>query len=193
MRTFEDHLIRLCRAGKPEAFDALMLRWQDRILNLAYHYLGNADDAHDVCQDVFLRAFRNIETYELGSSFSSWLYRIALNRCSDVARRRRVRKRPELPGSDQDCTDGEFPDAAPTPSESVEQKETSDMIGDALQSLPEGQRTPIIMRHYLDMSFPEIAEVLGCPATTIKSRVYAGFCALKETLGQMGLLEDDIS
>lgn len=192
MRTFDEDLIRLCRAGKVEAFDALMLRWQGKILNLAYHYLGNADDAHDVCQDVFLRAFRKLDTYALGTSFSAWLYRIALNRCTDVVRRRRVRERTVARGNDYEpalADENELPDGAPSPFEHAERSEVAELVGRALQGLPEEQRAPIVMRHYLGLSFPEIAETLGCPATTIKSRVYAGFATLKRTLSRMGLLE----
>ena len=78
MPPFDEDLIKLCLAGKLEAFDALMLRWQGKILNLAYHYLGNAEDARDVCQDVFLRALSSLKRYRPGTSFPAWLYRIAL-------------------------------------------------------------------------------------------------------------------
>jgi len=192
MPIFDEDLIRLCRAGKVEAFDALMLRWQGKILNFAYHYLGNKDDAHDVCQDVFLRAFRKLDTYELGTSFSAWLYRIALNRCTDVVRRRRVRERTKVGSKEYDpvmADEAELPDEAPSPFEHAERSEVADLIGRALQALPEEQRAPIVMRHYLDLSFPEIAEALGCPATTIKSRVYVGLATLRRALSRMGLLE----
>ena len=78
MPTFDDELAKLCCNGQPEAFNILMSRWQHKVLNLAYHYLGNAHDAHDVCQEAFMRAFRNIRIYEPRPSFAAWLYRITL-------------------------------------------------------------------------------------------------------------------
>ena len=184
MPTFDDELAQLCRAGKFEAFNVLMLRWQEKVLNFAYHFLGNADDAHDVCQEVFLRAFRGIDTYEPKPGFSSWLFGIARNLCVDSTRRRRVRSRVSSGADHRDARD-----PSPSPLEHAERSETSDLIGQALQGLPEEQRTPIIMRHYLDMPFPEIADALQCPATTVKSRVYAGMSSLKHSLRRMGLLD----
>ena len=192
MARSDEELLRACRTGSPEAFNVLMLRWHSRILNFAYHFLGNADDARDVCQEVFVRAYLGIGTVKAHSRFASWLHRIALNLCIDRKRRLQVRQR-ALPGAEAgSATSAEVdgvPDRLPSPSERVERDETSDLVADALQSLPGEQRTPVIMRHYLGMSFPEIASALDRPVTTVKSRVYAGLSALKEKLADVGLLE----
>ena len=181
MSTLDEELVRLCQAGRLEAFNLLMSRWEAKVLNFAYHFLGDAEAAHDVCQDAFLRALRHVGKYEPKPTFAAWLFGIARNLCIDADRRRRVRGPTAEPVDEAD--------PAPSPAERAARNEHAELVGQALHSLPEEQRTPIIMRHYLDMPFPEIAQTLGCPATTVKSRAYAGLCALKQHLRRLGIMD----
>ena len=143
--------------------------------------------AEDVAQETFLRAFRALKGFKGQAKFSSWLYRITLNLCRDWIRRERrtpVVQAPE--GVDVIELAGES-----TPSESIEdlvsRHELGRAVGKAMSQLPEEQRTAIILKEYHGLTFQEIADLLDCPLSTVKTRLYQGLTVLRKQLREAGV------
>jgi RNA polymerase sigma-70 factor (ECF subfamily) len=149
---------------------------------LAYRVIGREEDARDVTQETFLRAFRGLSAFKGQAKFSSWLYRIALNLCRDWIRRKKRSPMAILP------EDVELEDVAAEvgPTETVEdlvsRRELSELVEAAMAQLPEEQRTAIILKEYHGMTFQEIAVLQGCPLSTVKTRLYQGLSVLRREL-----------
>lgn len=180
----DEELVARSRSGDVESFNQLITRWERPIYALAYRVIGQEEDARDVCQETFLRAFRGLAGFKGQAKFSSWLYRIALNLCRDWIRRRRRTPISALP------EDVELEDLASEagPSESVEdlvaRRELSGVVEMAMARLPEEQRTAIILKEYHGMTFQEIADLQGCPLSTVKTRLYQGLSVLRRDLAE---------
>jgi RNA polymerase sigma-70 factor, ECF subfamily len=182
----DEDLVARSRGGDLESFNQLILRWERPIYALAYRVIGREEDARDVVQETFLRAFRALPGFKGQAKFSSWLYRIALNLCRDWIRRRRRSPLVELP-------EGVDPIELATergPVETVEdlasRKELSEAVAQAMSLLPEEQRTAIILKEYHGMTFQEIADLQGCPLSTVKTRLYQGLSVLRRNLEKSG-------
>jgi len=178
----DEELVARSIGGDVDSFNQLILRWERPIFALAYRVIGREEDARDVCQETFLRAFRALPGFKGQAKFSSWLYRIALNLCRDWIRRQRrapVMQAPE--GVDLVDLVSEQ-----GPSESVEElvarQELSAIVEQAMTLLPEEQRTAIILKEYHGMTFQEIADLQGCPLSTVKTRLYQGLVVLRRHL-----------
>src|SRR3970040_757639 len=178
----DEELVARATAGDLESFNQLVTRWERPIYALAYRTLGREEDARDVVQDAFLRAYRGLRGFKGEAKFSSWLYRITLNLCRDWIRRERrapVMQAPE--GVDIIELAGEA-----TPSESIEDLVTRRQLGRAvgrvMSLLPDEQRTAIIMKEYHGLTFQEIADLLDCPLSTVKTRLYQGLSVLRKQL-----------
>ena len=180
----DEELVDRSRSGDVESFNQLITRWERPIYVLAYRVIGQEEDARDVCQETFLRAFRGLAGFKGQAKFSSWLYRIALNLCRDWIRRRRRTPISTLP------EDVELEDLASEagPSESVEdlvaRRELSGVVAVAMARLPDEQRTAIILKEYHGMTFQEIADLQGCPLSTVKTRLYQGLSVLRRDLAE---------
>jgi RNA polymerase sigma-70 factor (ECF subfamily) len=163
------------------------VRWERPIYTLAYRVIGHEEDARDVCQETFLRAFRGIGAFKGQAKFSSWLYRIALNLCRDWIRRRR-RTPVVQPPEGVDITDLA---AERGPVESVEdlvsRQDMSRVVARAMRALSEEQRTAIVLKEYQGLTFQEIADLQGCPLSTVKTRLYQGLTLLRRQLDQDGV------
>ena len=178
----DEELVARSIGGDVDSFNQLILRWERPIFALAYRVIGREEDARDVCQETFLRAFRALPGFKGQAKFSSWLYRIALNLCRDWIRRQRrapVMQPPE--GVDLVDLVSEH-----GPSESIEElvarQELSAIVEQAMKLLPEEQRTAIILKEYHGMTFQEIADLQGCPLSTVKTRLYQGLTVLRRHL-----------
>jgi RNA polymerase sigma-70 factor (ECF subfamily) len=185
--TTDEELVARSRGGDLDSFNQLVLRWERPIYALAYRVIGREEDARDVAQETFLRAFRALGGFKGQAKFSSWLYRITLNLCRDWIRRERrtpVAQPPE--GMDLVELAGES-----TPTESVEdlvsRKELGRAVAKAMANLPDEQRTAIILKEYHGLTFQEIAELLGCPLSTVKTRLYQGLTVLRRQLESAGV------
>ena len=185
--TTDEELVARSRGGDLDSFNQLVLRWERPIYALAYRVIGREEDARDVAQETFLRAFRALGGFKGQAKFSSWLYRIALNLCRDWIRRERrtpVAQPPE--GVDLVELAGES-----TPTESVEdlvsRKELGRAVAKAMANLPDEQRTAIILKEYHGLTFQEIAELLDCPLSTVKTRLYQGLTVLRRQLESAGV------
>ena len=186
----DEELVTRSMGGDLDSFNQLVLRWERPIYALAYRVIGREEDARDVAQETFLRAFRALGGFKGQAKFSSWLYRITLNLCRDWIRKERrtpVSQAPE--GIDIVELAGEA-----TPSETIEQlvgrNQLSRAVSKAMASLPEEQRTAIILKEYHGLTFQEIADMLDCPLSTVKTRLYQGLSVVRKQLEQAGVKPD---
>ena len=182
MTSTDEELVARSIGGDADSFNQLVLRWERPIYALAYRTIGREEDARDVCQETFLRAFRALPRFRGQAKFSSWIYRIALNLCRDWIRRER-RTGFVQPPEDVDLM---AMVAAEEPSESIEdlvaRKDQIRAVERAMALLPEEQRTAIVLKEYHGMTFQEIADLMGCPLSTVKTRLYQGLSVLRREL-----------
>jgi RNA polymerase sigma-70 factor (ECF subfamily) len=187
MTATDEELVARSQGGDLESFNQLITRWERPIYALAYRVIGREEDARDVCQDTFLRAYRALPGFKGQAKFSSWLYRIALNLCRDWIRRQRRAPVSQMP-EDIDVTELA---ADKGPVESIEdlvaRRELSAIVGHAMKELSEEQRTAIILKEYHGMTFQEIADMQGCPLSTVKTRLYQGLTVLRRHLEKNGV------
>jgi RNA polymerase sigma-70 factor, ECF subfamily len=180
----DEELVARSRGGDLDSFNQLVLRWERPIYALAYRVIGREEDARDVAQETFLRAFRALSGFKGQAKFSSWLYRITLNLCRDWIRKERRTPIAQAPdGVDLIELAGEA-----TPSETIEdlvsRKQLGEAVAKAMALLPEEQRTAIILKEYHGLTFQEIADLLDCPLSTVKTRLYQGLTVLRRHLRQ---------
>jgi RNA polymerase sigma-70 factor (ECF subfamily) len=179
----DEELVARATAGDVDSFNQLVSRWERTIFALAYRTLGREEDARDVVQEAFLRAYRGLRGFKGEAKFSSWLYRITLNLCRDWIRRER-RAPVVQPPEGTDAVD--LADTQAAPAESVEElvsrRELSRAVARAMAELPEEQRTAILLKEYHGLTFQEIADQLGCPLSTVKTRLYQGLSVLRRRL-----------
>jgi RNA polymerase sigma-70 factor (ECF subfamily) len=179
----DEELVARANAGDLESFNQLVTRWERPIYALAYRTLGREEDARDVVQEAFLRAYRGLRGFKGQAKFSSWLYRITLNLCRDWIRRERRAPLVQVPeGTDP----VDLADQRAAPTESVEdlvgRREMSRAVARAMTELPEEQRTAILLKEYHGLTFQEIADMLDCPLSTVKTRLYQGLTMLRRRL-----------
>jgi RNA polymerase sigma-70 factor (ECF subfamily) len=187
MPSTDEELVTRSIGGDLDSFNQLVVRWERPIYALAYRVIGREEDARDVCQETFLRAFRALGGFKGQAKFSSWLYRIALNLCRDWIRRERrtpIAQPPE--GVDLLELAGES-----TPTESIEElvarREIGRAVARAMAELPDEQRTAIVLKEYHGLTFQEIADLLDCPLSTVKTRLYQGLTVLRRQLAREGV------
>lgn len=172
-----------CLAGDEAGYGHLLHRYRQGIHNLAHRMLGNSEDANDVAQEAFVRAFTALDKYDARFKFSSWLYRIATNLCVDTLRKRRV-KTVSLEEGDEEGRDlkSRLADRNSDPSDAVLRGERSALIRRALEKLDAKYRAVILLRHDQDLSYEEMASILGLPVGTVKVRVHRARERLRDLL-----------
>jgi RNA polymerase sigma-70 factor (ECF subfamily) len=177
-------LIRLCLEGDQSAFDALVSRHHRGVYNMVYRMLGNAEDALDLTQETFLRAYTRLNTFQLGRSFVAWIRRIAANLCIDHIRQR---GKPMASLDEQAAAGLEQADHRPdgSPAQRLEMAEDSRRVLEAVQKLPAKQRLVLVMRHIEGMSLEEIAAALRWPLGTVKVTLFRGRRAVREMVGEL--------
>jgi len=183
----DEDLVARSRGGDVESFNQLILRWERPIYALAYRVIGREEDARDVCQETFLRAFRALPGFKGQAKFSSWLYRIALNLCRDWVRRQRRAPVVEAPEGVDPLDLVAERQRTESIEDLVSRRELSAAVAEAMALLPEEQRTAIILKEYHGMTFQEIAELQGCPLSTVKTRLYQGLTVLRRHLERQGM------
>ncbi|HKY22083.1 MAG TPA: sigma-70 family RNA polymerase sigma factor [Vicinamibacterales bacterium] len=181
----DEELVARSKTGDTDSFNHLVKRWERPIFALAYRTLGREEDARDVTQETFLRAFRALGGFKGDAKFSSWLYRIALNLCRDWIRK--DRRTPLVAVADG--VELEHLAGVGGPTETVEdlaaRTELSAVVQKAMEKLPAEQRQAIILKEYHGLTFQEIADLMKCPLSTVKTRVYQGLSTLRKELGDM--------
>lgn len=187
MALTDEELVARSIGGDQDSFNQLIVRWERPIYGLAYRVIGREEDARDIVQETFLRAFRALPGFKGQAKFSSWLYRIALNLCRDWIRRQ---KRTPVVSAPEGVDIIELA-AEQGPVESIEtlvaRKQLSETVAEAMQHLPEEQRTAIILKEYHGLTFQEIADLQACPLSTVKTRLYQGLSVLRRRLEQQGM------
>ena len=181
----EAELVTELQAGSETAFDWLVTHYHGPVYNLILSILGEASDAADGTQEVFLKAFRGIRSFRQGSSLKTWLYRIAIREALNHKRwfKRHLQKNVSIDAEPEEGhTSIEIEDLGATPFEQLATQEIQIAVQGALQQVPEVFRSAVILRDLEGLSYEEIAEVLECSIGTVKSRILRGRRALKELL-----------
>lgn len=180
----EDLMVKTAR-GDESAFEALVNRHQTSILNLIYRFIGDRTQAKDLAQEVFLRVWRTAASYKPRAKFTTWVYRITKNLCLNElksARRRRWLRFFQLGEENRETIEENFADDSPSAEDLLLAKERSRQITDALQNLPANQRMAIILKRYDDLSYEEIARIMGCSVSAVESLLVRAKGALYERL-----------
>jgi RNA polymerase sigma-70 factor (ECF subfamily) len=187
-RAEDDELIRAAQKGDRSAFDALVRRYDRSVLRLALHMLGNEQDAQDVHQDAFIKAYRHLSNFRFECSFYTWLYRIVTNLCLDQLRRRKSRK--EDPSTVMDAA-GEEMDlmanlqderASANPARELDRKNMHAAIQGALDSLTPRERTVFELKHYQGLKLRTIGEMLSTTEETAKNTLFRATRKLRAKL-----------
>jgi RNA polymerase sigma-70 factor (ECF subfamily) len=186
MTSTDEELVARSKGGDADSFNQLILRWERPIYALAYRVIGREEDARDVCQETFLRAFRALPGFKGEAKFSSWVYRIALNLCRDWMRRQRRAPTMQMPEGVDPIEMASERGPVESIETLVERRELSAVVEQAMALLPEEQRTAIILKEYHGMTFQEIADLQGCPLSTVKTRLYQGLSVLRRHLEKNG-------
>lgn len=185
METHTDQTyIEQCLDGDREAFRELVVRYQSRVIGTIYRMVHDPEAARDLTQEVFVKAFTRLNTYDARYPFKVWITRIATYHTIDFLRR----KRPEYP----EIRDEQHPDRPgvidmasskePTPEERIWRKERAGIISRALQSLDPKLRAVVVLRHYEDLNYDEIADALNIPLGTVKNRLFRAREKLQELI-----------
>jgi RNA polymerase sigma-70 factor, ECF subfamily len=186
MTPTDEDLVVAFQSGDIPAFDQLVRRWDRKIQGVIYRIVGNHDEARDLSQEAFLKAYRALGTFKQEARFSSWLYQIAINATRDRLRRRR--RRTDLSLDDvEERGETALRDAGPSALDLIESNDLSRVVAAAMAALPEEQREVVILKEYQGLTFPEIAETLDVPLSTVKTRLYRGLGQLRVRLQRQGI------
>ncbi|PYQ25135.1 MAG: hypothetical protein DMF79_00045 [Acidobacteria bacterium] len=180
----DEELVEACLAGEESAFDVLLGRWEKRIRGAIYRLVGSDEEARDLCQEAFLKAYKSLRSFKQEARFSSWLYQIALNLCRDRLRRRRGKTMVSLDELEEGGA--AMTVAGPTALDLLQERDTRRLVVQAIEALPDEQREVIILKEYQGLTFLEIAQVLDVPISTVKTRLYRGLDQLRARLEREG-------
>jgi len=169
-------LVKRCQAGDTEAFDELVTRYRTRIFGMIYNMVHNEQDAWDLAQDSFVKAWRSIKRFRGHSSFYTWIYRIVMNVTIDWLRKKQVKGGSEFDDAIQlkevDPASKTVPKENALPYETMERSEIRAQIDNAIAQLSPEHRAVILMKEIEEMQYHEIAETLGCSIGTVMSRLF---------------------
>ncbi len=182
----EARLIEEVRTGKSESFEYFVRRYQRRITRVAYRLLRDAGEADCAAQESFLRAYQSLNNFREGSTFETWLTRICINWCKDRLKRRRlVLYFHQAPvETDEESGPREVPaHGDPSPERRAMSREIRERVREAMEALSPRQRTVFVLKHFEELSIPEIAELTGLDSGTIKSHLFRAAHKMRERLG----------
>ena len=182
MMEIEDYsLVKKCLNGDGEAYSALVEKYYKIIFRLSQKLLRNYDDAEEITQIVFVKAYENLDTYNPRYKFFSWLYRITVNETINFSK-----KKSSSEEISEDIVAGED-----DPEEIYDRNELGEKIQDALMELDMIYRLPIVLKHFLNYSYKELSDLLGIPEKRVKSRLFTGRQLLKDILVKKSVFQDD--
>jgi len=183
----DQSIIRSFQAGDQEAFDHLVKRHRDFVFNLCYRLLGDYEDANDAAQEAFIRAYGGLKRFRFEAAFSTWLYRIAVNRCTNRLNSKAYRQKRRTVALDNPGSLGaegyRLENGSPGPSAQLESKERSALVQKALDALAPDQKTVVTLRDIQGLSYEEISSVTGLALGTVKSRIARARAELRDRLG----------
>jgi RNA polymerase sigma-70 factor, ECF subfamily len=192
-RQDERAIIDRCKGGDLGAFDELVRRYEKQVFNFAYRMTQNYDDASDIASDAFMKVYNAIESFRGDANFSTWLFRIVTNLYLDSRKRSKAHMNiplDEYIELEESSVTRQIEDPAPSPLAQIEANERSGVISGAIDELPEYQRIMVLLYHTQGKSYEEIAEIVGLPIGTVKSRLNRARLALKKKLEPMQELFD---
>jgi RNA polymerase sigma-70 factor (ECF subfamily) len=172
----DGELVRRCCSGDRRAFEELVVRYEKPVFNAALRMLHDREEARDVTQSVFLKVYEHLADYDPSHRFYSWVYRIALNESINTLHRRRPRT----------TLDPDMADSAPGPDDAARSRQFGDGMSAAIMSLRDEYRAVIVLRHFLDCSYEDMATVLEIPEKTVKSRLFSARQLLKTEMESRG-------
>jgi RNA polymerase sigma-70 factor (ECF subfamily) len=181
-------LVERCQAGDLEAFEALVGRYRQRVYSLAYSMVRNEQDATDLCQETFVKAWQAIRGFKKNASFYTWLYRITTNLCIDLVRKRDRRPNVALEDGVEPQLHANVevaPSNRPSPTEELRRKELREQIDAALAELSPEHRAVIQLREFEGLEYAEIAKAVGCQIGTVMSRLHYARKHLQKLLKEL--------
>jgi RNA polymerase sigma-70 factor (ECF subfamily) len=176
--TEDKALVARCLAGEREAFEGLVDRYQGVMYNVALRTVGNRDDAMDVTQTAFIKAYEKLDSFNPEYKFFSWLYRIVVNESLNLIARRKP----------QDDVDPTLPDPGPAPDSEYADGRMRDRVQWAIDTLPLDYRRVIVLRHYGNLSYRDMSDALDLPEKTVKSRLFTARRMLRDVLLKQGVV-----
>ena len=186
MPTDETQLIRRAQGGDRDAFAQLLERFEKPVYHQALRMVGHVEDAADLTQEVFLKVWQGLPSFQGDSSFSTWLYRLTSNACIDFLRREK-RRRGTLSLDDEERElAAQLPDPAPTPQRALEQRELRQALEEGLAALSDEHRQVLVLRELNGLSYDEIAQALDLSPGTVKSRIARARMSLANFLRKNG-------
>lgn len=177
-------LVQRAKSGDGKAYDELILLYKDAVHGIIYRMVRNQQEAEDLTQEAFIKAYNSINSFNEEYAFSTWLFKIATNNCIDFFRKRKLKTQ----SMDQsirykdDEIKQEYADPERTADKEILASEKTKLIRQAIEQLPEKYRTAIILRHTEEKSYEEIAELLDLPLGTVKARIFRAREMLKKSL-----------
>ncbi|MDZ7263892.1 MAG: RNA polymerase sigma factor [candidate division KSB1 bacterium] len=186
MKDEDTNLMLRLKEGDQGAFRTLVERHKLTVLNLCLRFTGNRDDAEDLAQDVFIRVYQAAPRYEIRAAFTTWLYRIAVNVCLNHQRRKKILNFFSLNNrhSSSGAVENHLPELVlpQRPDSDLERKELQQLVQNAIESLPENQKSVLILHRYHDLSYQQIATVLQTTVSAVESRLHRAKMNLKKQL-----------
>lgn len=190
-RADEQALIQRCKNGDVGAYDELVRRYEKQVFNCALRITGNYNDADDIAQEAFIRAFNSIQTFRGDAVFTTWIYRIVTNVYLDERKKSKAHRTTSLDEYielDENAVARQIEDDSPSPEEVVESKERARALQAAINTLPDYQRLIVTLYSFQHKSYEEISEILHLPIGTVKSRLNRARLALAEKLADQSEL-----
>lgn len=180
----EAELVARAQTGDEPAFEELVRRYRNDVYGLSFHFLRNREEAWDVSQEVFIKAYRSLKRFRGDSGFKTWLLRITANHCKDHFKKRKLAtvSIDALPTQDFFAGPGD-------PEKSLRNSELGQAIEEAMNSLPPKHRLAFVLREFEDMSYKEMAQVMQCSEGTVMSRLHHARKKLQNTLARLGFVE----
>lgn len=182
----DDRLINEAKLGNKRAFGKLVKKYQHRILFLAYDLVGNYEDAKDIAQETFIRAYQKLSQFQQRAQFSTWLYRITVNLAIDFHRGQKRNRHQSLDELlNKNVSKSHLGITIPTATSLMNNIELKDQIERALDKLSMNQRTATVLKFFHQRSIKEIAEILGCKEGTVRNHLFRAMSILKKTLYEL--------
>ena len=181
MENEDNNLVNRCLNGDGEAYSALVEKYYKIIFRLAQKILKNYDDAEEITQSVFVKAYENLNKYNPRYKFFSWLYRITINETLNLSKKKSYSE--EI---NENITSNED-----NPGKTFDRIDLGEKIQDALMELDMLYRLPVVLKHFLNYSYKELSDLLGIPEKTVKSRLFTGRQLLKDILIKKSVFKDD--
>jgi RNA polymerase sigma-70 factor (ECF subfamily) len=184
----DSELVRLCIVEDSHAWEEIVARYKRRIFNIAYQFVGRMDEAEDLTQDIFFKVFHSLEKFNQEANFQYWIIRVSKNFCIDHYRKKRKERESMVDSMDKVIN---VLKAVSTPQLVLEEKEKREAIRESIASLPPILRSCIVLRNLYGYSYQDIAEILGIPEGTVKSRINRGRIELTRRLASYKKQEEE--